>query len=174
MAALLATRGKNFAAPLGLHARAKSVRLVSAPHFRLKGTFGQRVLLWAQPAGPKKRLVYSTPPKRSSNLMPVVERHIVTQVTVRCVVGRDRGRTGCCFCERLLAYAGRIVATTLPAFCKTTRTRTVRRLAVAARPADCRWLSRAPGRLKSGPCKYSSETLGSLAGPASRSHTPCG
>jgi hypothetical protein len=79
MAALLATRGKNFAAPLGLHARAKSVRLVSAPHFRLKGTFGQRVLLWAQPAGPKKHLVYSTPPKRSSNHMPVAERHIVAK-----------------------------------------------------------------------------------------------
>ncbi len=41
MATLLATRGQNLASSLGLHARAKAVRLVAAAHFGLKGAFRQ-------------------------------------------------------------------------------------------------------------------------------------
>ena len=65
MAALLAARREDLAAPFGLHARAEAMRLVATAHFGLKGTFRQRKLLrWARSlrtaGGPKKQLVYSS------------------------------------------------------------------------------------------------------------------
>ena len=51
--ALTAPRGENFAASLGLHARAKSVRLVAAPHLWLKRTLRQRKLLRARLGRPR-------------------------------------------------------------------------------------------------------------------------
>ena len=65
-------RRQDFAAPLGLHSGAEAVCLVASAHFRLKGTFRERIPPVKQSRPPQagrhtklKRIVYATPSRRS-------------------------------------------------------------------------------------------------------------